>query len=187
MGANIQSNPSLRAPVTIANLIVRREAQLARMEPRTESHSGNNRPGMWAWEVCKRPFPHPAWPATLFTVPSVPSHRTHTWSPPLAQVWTLSRNTPPHPPLALLELRQNTPEARELEALQQETGIILVRSWRRVEKALPDRSTSKRNREDLMFQVVHLRNVKAVREFYSAPSRPDWHLLLCLSHSCLLD
>lgn len=79
------------------------------------------------------------------------------------------------------------PEARELEALQQETGIILVRSWRRVEEALPDRSTSKRNREDLMFQVVHLRNVKPVREFYSAPSRPDWHLLLCLSHSCLLN
>lgn len=30
VGANIQSNPSLRAPATIANLIVRREAQLAK-------------------------------------------------------------------------------------------------------------------------------------------------------------
>lgn len=79
------------------------------------------------------------------------------------------------------------PEAQELEAFQQETGIILVRSWRRVEEALPDRATSKRNREDLMFQVVHLRDVKPGRQFYSAPSRPDRHLLFHLSRSCLLQ
>lgn len=101
-----------------------------------------------------QPFPHPAQPATLSTDPSIPSHITHIWSLLLAQVWTLSRNTPSHPPLALLELRQNIPEAQKLEGFQQEAGIILVRSWSMGEEALPDRAISKRNREGLVFQVV---------------------------------